>query len=117
MTLPTFGDRLFAELSAVEDGPDFATFCDGIGSMFEQVELISGQSDAGDPGFSILLDILRIPIEWLGYLAQFMGATDNQSLSDDDRRAWIQSASGFARSRPASITSAVQSTLTDTQFV
>jgi hypothetical protein len=113
----TFGQRLFDELSQVESGPDFFTFCDGIGAMFEEVEMISSDAPGGHPGFSILLDINRIPIEWLPYLAQFIGATVNTNLASQDQRNWVKSATGLVRSRPAAIKAAVQTTLTGDQFV
>jgi hypothetical protein len=115
--MSTFAERLFDELSAVESGPDFELFCTAIGSMFQPIEDIAGDTDDGDIGYSILLDIDRAAPNAFGFLAQFVGMRLLPGLSDDDQRAWIRSLAGLARGRPASIEAAAAGTLIGSKMV
>lgn len=91
--------------------------CDGIYAMFEQVETLTATRSDELSGWANLLDIDAIDTDKLGYLAQFVGVALTPGLSDADQRAWISATTGFARCRPATIITQVQSTLTGTKTV
>jgi Phage tail protein (Tail_P2_I) len=101
-------------------GWPLANYCAAIGTMFQTVEdyardqMVNGQIA---PGWSQLLDPLRCPVEALPWLGMFVGVVVNQALSEDDQRAQIQAANGWARGTLGAMVAAAQAYLTGTQTV
>lgn len=68
--------------------------------------------DSGDyPGWSILLDIDRVPDEALPYLAQFVGVTAPPGASGAENRDLIRNRPGWKRGTPDDLINAVKGTL------
>lgn len=102
------------------NGWALANFITALGKMFQLVddygrdELVNG---VWADGWSQLLDINRVPDAALPWLAQFVGATLNPSLSIADQKLQIQNVNSWQRGSVASIVAAAQSFLTDTKTV
>lgn len=92
-------------------------FCEGIAQMFLETETLVRDTDDGDPGWSILMDIDRVPTEDLGYLAQFVGVQLLVGLSDASQRQRIRETSGQHRGTPDAIRGAAHQYLTGSQRV
>jgi hypothetical protein len=74
--------------------------------------------DDGDkPGWSILVDLDRVPAEAMGYLAQYVGVQLPTGNTAAQNRDLILNRPGWKRGRPATIVSAVQQTLVGTKRV
>lgn len=68
-------------------------------------------------GWGTLLDIDATPSWALCWLAQFVGISCLQSLSDENQRLRIKEASGFQRGTPAAVIGAARQYLTGTRRV
>jgi hypothetical protein len=115
-----FADRLIEAMQPyvnIDNEGHFVLLCQAIGAMFQPVEDLSADQDDGTPGWTIILDINRIPAAYLGYLAQFVGVRLQDGLTDDQQRARVAGTGGFQRGRPASIIAAAQQHLTGGQHV
>lgn len=115
-----FRDRLLEQLApfqTIDNSGHFYILCDAIGAMFQPVEDLASDGPNGEPGWSILLDIDRIPAAYLGYLAQFVGVRLVNGLDDAAQRERVRSCGGFNRGRPASIVAAAKQSLTGNQNV
>jgi hypothetical protein len=73
-------------------------------------------SDDG-PGWQILLDPDRCPVEALPWLAQLAGATLSPDMDEAQQRAAIKSPEAFRRGTPAAIVQVAQRRLTGTRTV
>lgn len=121
----SFADRLLEQTApfAALDTPfgtnpgDWHILCGAFGAMFQPVEDLSSDTPEGYPGWSVLLDIERIPTVNIPYLAQFVGVNIPDGLSDSQQRACVRNAAGFTRGRPASIIAAAQLHLTGDKSV
>lgn len=85
--------------------------------MYDEMESYISDSDNGEVGWSILLDLTRVPSKALPWLAQFAGVRLNQSLSDAAQRDQIAEQAGLRRGSLSSIISAAQQFLTGTKDV
>jgi len=85
--------------------------------MYDEMESYISDSDNGEVGWSILLDLNRVPTKALPWLAQFTGVRLDQSLSDANQRQQIADAAGLYRGSLASIVAAAQRHLTGTKDV
>lgn len=118
--MANFTDRLYEALQPfanIDDNGHLYIMCSAVGAMFQPVEDLSADTDDGEPGWSVILDVNRIPAPLLGYLAQFVGVRLKSGLTDDQQRARVAGTGGFQRGRPASIIAAAQQHLTGTQTV
>lgn len=88
-----------------------------IASMFDQVETYVRDQDDGTPGWGIILDIDRCPVEALPWLAQFVGVVLPGGLTEDQQRARIKNVDGFARGSIGGMISSLQEVLTGTKTV
>jgi hypothetical protein len=104
-------------LGEEERGWPLLLFCEGIAQMFLEVEGLVRDTDDGEPGWSALLDIDRVPSEDLGYIAQFVGVRLLVGLSDAAQRQRIRETSGQQRGKPDAIKGAARQYLTGTQRV
>lgn len=69
------------------------------------------------PGWVILFDPDNAPVEALPYLAQFVGATLTDDMSEADRRAEIRTPSGWKRGTLPAFIAAIKRTLDGEQLV
>lgn len=121
-TLDSFAADLYEKLYplAYDDaaqGYALAHLCAAIGTMFQTVEDYARDSFAGDPGWSILMDVDRAPPEALGWLGQLAGVRLRSGLDDASKRAAIQALGGMNRGTVESIIGAAQQYLTGTKHV
>lgn len=117
-----FGQRLYDRLEPwwmgdEKRGYPLRDYCYAIGEMFGEVEALAREDGAGNPPWSAVLDVDRIPAKNLPWLAQLAGVELIQGLSEADTRAFIKAASGRARGTRDSIVAAAQVFLTGTKFV
>lgn len=116
-----FQEELYAQLFAWADADvnnwDLLQYVGAIASMFDQVETYARDSSDQRPGWAILMDPDRVPAEALGYLAQFVGVSLKDGLSDASQRARVKSTDGFKRGTLGAIIGAAQQFLTGTKTV
>jgi hypothetical protein len=92
-------------------------YIDAIGLMFQDGADLVQDGPEGEPGWSIILDINRIPDEGLPWLAQFIGLHFYEGLTASQMRQQIRDHVSWGRGTPNSIISAVRLFLTGTQNV
>jgi len=114
--------RLYDELEPLSgsdptSGWPLLAFIDAIGQMFQSGADLVQDGPNGEPGWSIILDINRIPDAGLPWLAQFIGLAFFQGITADQQRQQIRDHTNWARGTPASIINAVRLFLTGTQTV
>lgn len=125
-----FQERLYAALEPVADqdaknGWALLNYCGAIASMFDQIETYARDGDLGEPGWSMLIDTNRVPVEavkWLGLItgtqltfSQRPGESDADYLTR--LRETVHDAAGQKRGTIQSITRTVANLLTGTQTV
>jgi hypothetical protein len=120
--MTAIGDRLLLQLQpyTIEDAANdnaLATFLQAIGQMYEDVNNWADDDADGNVGWSILLDINRVPSVALPWLAQFVGATINPSFTDAQQRQQILNVQGWARGSVAALMNAALPYLTDTKTI
>lgn len=124
-SMQSFASGLYDALGPMTDpdasqGWPLANYVNGFSEMFQVVDdygrdqLIAGNYA---PGWSQMLDLNRCPTEALGWLAQFVGVTLQQGLTDAQQRARIAAVGGWSRGTVASIVAAAQQYLTGTKTV
>jgi len=92
-------------------------FIDTIGQMFQPAATLVSNGPNGEPGWSIVLDINRIPDEGLDWLGQFIGAHFYQGITAAQKRQQIRDHIVWQRGTAASIIAAIRLFLTGTQTV
>jgi P2-related tail formation protein len=85
--------------------------------MFQEIDDYASDDTEGQIGWSILVDVDRAPAKALPWLAQFVGVSLDQSLSEAAQRNQIKETAGFNRGTPAAIIDATQRHLTGTKDV
>jgi len=108
--LGTFGENVYLIVTPTtyaeeQEGYPIARFVNGAGQMFDEVELLCRDSEDGI-GWSIAVDVDRCPDDALNWLAQFVGVTIPDGLTEDDRRLRIKSTDGWKRGTPAALIAA-----------
>lgn len=91
-------------------------FLAALGAITQGVDDIVRDSPEG-PGWSVLFDVDRAPLDVLPWLGQWVGVTVDTTRTDADQRQQIRDESGFRRGTPAAIVAAAQTTLTGTKTV
>lgn len=89
----------------------------GFAQMFKQAEQYGRTDEDGNPGWSILFDVSRVPADALPYLAQYVGERIPVGTSEADARARIVAKQNQQRGTPASIIAAAKSKLYGNKFV
>lgn len=97
--------------------PELEDYLRENGSMFEEVETLAFETEEGDPGWGIILDLDRARTQDLPYLAQYIGERIPVGLSDAASREWISDAPNMRRGTLLSIAQAAQRTLTGARLV
>lgn len=92
-------------------------FLEAIGMLQQAVDVIVRDDDAGNPGWSVVMDVDNAPSAGLAWLGQFVGVQTLVGLSDAANRIRIVSTGGQKRGTPASLRAAAQQYLTGTQSV
>jgi len=102
---PTYGNALRIYLSALGD------------ELFQTVQDWSSDTDANQPGWSILVDASRVPDEAIAYLAQFVGVIVTKGMSYADQRTQLIGLANWKRGTVAAIQAAPLPFLTGSQTV
>jgi hypothetical protein len=92
-------------------------YINAMGEMFQPAADLIENGPNGEPGWSIILDIDRIPDEGLPYLAQYLGMHFYQGITANTMRQQIRDHISWQRGTPASIFAGVRLFLTGTQTV
>ena len=91
-------------------------FIESVGRLLDPVERLA--RDEGDrPGWAHTLMPDTAPVEYLEWLAQFVGVSWGTPPTEADQRLRIQTKEGQRRGRPATLLAAIQATLTGTKSV
>lgn len=91
--------------------------CEAVCAYFDYVQSLSRDDDAGNLGWSVILDADRVPAEAVDYLGQFVGVAIPPGTSLVDARAYIKATGGFNRGSLASMQGAPGPWLTGTKTV
>lgn len=84
-------------------------FCEATaGKMLQPLLDIVDDGDNGEPGWSIILDADRAPVEWLPWLAQFVGVRMIPGLTESAMRLRVKNTDGFKRGTPNAIRAAAR---------
>jgi hypothetical protein len=92
-------------------------FVDTLGQMLQGAADLCEDGPNGEPGWSIILDIDRVPDAGLDYLGQFIGMHFYTGITPNQKRQQIRDRVSWQRGTPASIIAAVRLFLTGTQTV
>jgi len=85
--------------------------------LFQTVDDWASDTDDGKPGYSLLVDPTRCPVDAIPWLAQFVGATITTGLSEADQRTQLVGLGNWKRGTADSIKLALQPLLTGGQTV
>lgn len=85
--------------------------------LFQPIDDLAKDGENGEPGWSIVLDLDRIPDEGLPYIAQFIGVEFPSALTPAQMRERIETTDGWNRGTKDSIVGALQPYLTGSQTV
>lgn len=115
----TFKERVMSALApVVQSSGDLDIY---IGSLsdptFQEVEDYASDGPADQPGWSVLVDLNRIPDKGLDWLGQFVGIQLDAGISAAQKRQQISQVSGWKRGSVAAIAGAPLPYLTGTKTV
>lgn len=121
-TPTTFAERVYAQLDPLKYaesglGNPLSVYTDSLNPMFDEIDEYASDGDFGEVGWSSIMDVDRAPLKALPWLAQFVGVTLDQTLSEADQRNQVKTVPGFSRGTKASIIAAAQRHLTGTRDV
>ena len=106
-------DNLVAAMQPwIKQGPDLEGFLRAYASMGAQVELYACDQDDGTPGWAIIFDPDRCPLEALPYAAQYVGEILPLGISEEKARQWLKDSPNYQRGTQRSIARAAQRSLT-----
>jgi hypothetical protein len=111
-TLSHTGQRLYDALAplATEDeahGWPLAHYCNALARQLDQVADLS--RDVGDaPGWAVLMDPDATPAEMLPWLAQLIGVTIPDGLTEAEARVRVKQTDGFRRGTPEALKGAAR---------
>lgn len=109
--------RVFDKLLPVQS-PDLATFIGALGDvLFQEVDDYASDGPLDQQGWSVLLDLNRIPDKGLDWMAQFIGVHFAPGLTPVQKRLLIQSTDGWRRGTVAAMTGAITPYLQGTKTV
>lgn len=100
-----------------DSGWPLLAYINALGEMFQDGADLMENGPNDEPGWSIILDIDRIPDVGLPYLAQFIGMHFYTGITYSTMRQQIRDHISWQRGTPASIQAAVRLFLTGTQTV
>jgi hypothetical protein len=92
-------------------------YCGALGSNYQEMAELVEDGPNGEPGWSIIVDLERIPDKGLDWLAQFVGEVFPEGISPADKRDRLRHATGWDRGTVAAIRAAARPWLTGTKTV
>lgn len=108
--LPTDLDRfaqraydIFEPLTLHQESDDLNFYIGAAGELFQEVDDLVRDTEGGDPGWSILLDVHRIPAKGLDWLAQFVGVTIDHNTDEAGVRQQVRAHDRWGRGTPLSM--------------
>lgn len=118
----SFGAELYESLKPLayaDQENDYAllTLCDAIGTMAEELELLTRADDEGRDPWSIIMDADRAPGYMLPYIGQFVGQTIPVGTPEDEARELIRSPSNQERGTVSKMVHDLKATLTGRKYV
>lgn len=118
---PTAED-LYASLAAYTVGDEdqdwhLLKLCEAIATAFTEPVAELVQEREGRVPWQVLFDPTLCPVEYLPYLAQFVGATLTDSMTEAEKRAAVALPEGWLRGTPAALLAAIKRTLTGAKTV
>jgi hypothetical protein len=121
-TPDTVAARLYDALEPIQGSdPDtgyhLLIYTSGLALPMEEVSDLAETGPNGEVGWSIIVDINRVPDKALGWLAQFVGVKLNPDLDADDQRDRIRTTDGWNRGTPSAIAGAAAQYLTGPKYV
>ena len=121
-TLGGFGKELYRHLlPIVRHDVDYdwaaAKFVAAVSEPFEMVYMLARDDDLGRPGWAILMDPDRIPIQFLPWLAQMVGVRLRDGLGESQQRERVRRTDGWERGTPGAIAAAAKQYLTGNRTV
>lgn len=96
---------------------DLVTYVEGLAVPFQLVEDWASDTDDGETGWSLLVDVDRCPVEALPWLGQFVGVKVDTSLTEADQRQQIHDLANLRRGTIGALTSAPAPYLTGSKTV
>lgn len=117
--MDTFTEALLKLLEPMDYSgtSDLEIYLTGLGDIFQIVEDWASDTDEGQPGYSLLLDINRIPDEALPWLGQFVGVQVTLGLDPAIQRAQILGLGSWKRGTVESLQAAPLEFLTGSKTV
>jgi len=121
-TLIPFAQRIYDRMLPLQnDEPNnnwaLANYLNAIATAYDDVEILADVGPAGQVGWSIIVDINRVPDAGLPWLGQFIGVVLPPGLTAAQQRSAIQTAYGWRRGTPAALTAAIAPLLTGNKTV
>jgi len=95
-----------------DGGVDLGVYLEAIGNPFQIVDDYASDTDNDEPGYSLWLDINRVPYEIIPWLGQFVGVDVITSLSTPDQKQQVLTQGNWQRGTVASVKAAAQLFLT-----
>lgn len=90
---------------------------ESFGGRLQVIEDIVRDDDAGNPGYSLIVDADRAPLDWIPWGMQLNGVRPRAGLAEAEQRARWKATDGFKRGSPGAIVGAAQQYLTGTKTV
>jgi hypothetical protein len=126
MTLPysvgKVGTRAYDALEPIATpdeslGWPLLAYVSGLALPSEEVADLAETGDNGEVGWSVLLDIDRVPDKAIGWLAQFIGVRLNPDLDTATQRTRVRETDGWNRGTLGAFAGAAHQYLTGAQHV
>jgi hypothetical protein len=76
---------------------DFEIYIKALGEMFKEIEFLARDTANGETGWSVILDLDRIPNKGLPYIAQFLGTGVIPGITDAEQRERIRASTNLER--------------------
>jgi hypothetical protein len=118
--METFAQAILDKLAPMLYDPatdPLTTYITGISDPFELIQDWASNTDAGEVGWSLLVDVMRCPDEALPWLAQLVGVRLTPGISSMDQRLQIEGLANWKRGTPAAMAAAPGPYLTGTKTV
>jgi hypothetical protein len=121
-SIGSFATRIYNYLFPVAGSDQFnnyhlAIYVGALGDAFQPVEDLAGDGLGGEMGWSVLVDIDRIPNAGIPYLGQYVGSIVDAKDTYPVQRQKVKDLESWKRGSPAAMTAAVQKVLTGAKRV
>jgi hypothetical protein len=115
----SFAERVIDAVYPLRQGSaDLDTFVHAIcDNLFQEIEDLASDGDNGETGWSVVVDLNRIPDKGLDYIAQFVGVQLPPGITAADKRARIARTDGWLRGSKGAIQGAPLPYLTGAKTV